>query len=258
MTRLVGLQRRIRAGLRVSLLRGWTLTTRSIAYGPADRQVLDVMRPRWPRDEPRPVVVTFHGGGWTEGSRESLVDRVCRRYLERGFVVVNVEYRRGIARASTDARRALEWTFEHVEWHGGDRDRVIVTGESAGAHIALLAAFACSPRIRAAINFYAVTDLMRFLHDPCVLGADELRTLSPLDLVTPKVCPVLSIHGTADAIVPLDHTERLTRRLRQVGVDAEELIIEGGDHGDRGFTEPELDAIYERIFRFVRRAATSR
>ena len=200
---------------------------------------------------PRPVVVTFHGGGWTEGSRASLVDRVCRRYLEHGFVVVNVEYRAGLVPASADAIRALEWTFDHVAGHGGDPKRVFVTGESAGGHLALLAAFASGPRVRAVINFYAATDLIGYLHShtaPSVPTVDALRMLSPLELVTPEVCSVLSIHGTADPVVPLEHTSRLTRRLRQAGVQAEELIVEGGHHG---FAEPELDAIYERIFRFV-------
>lgn len=251
-TRVFGLPRWIRARIRRSLLPGWTHTSRSLAYGPADRQVLDVVRPRWPSDRPRPVVVTFHGGGWTEGSRASLVDRMCRRYLEHGFVVVNVEYRAGLAPASEDAIRALEWTFDHVASHGGDPDRVFVTGESAGGHLALLAAFTCGPRVRAVINFYAATDLVGYLHActaPAVPTVDALRTLSPLYLVRPDVCSVLSIHGTADAVVPLDHTSRLTRRLRQAGVAAEELIVDGGRHG---FTEAELDAIYERIFRFVR------
>lgn len=226
--------RRIRAGVR---LWSWT-ETRTFSYGRDTRQVLDVMRPRR-HAEPQPVMVVFHGGGWIEGERAWVVDRICRRYLERDFTVVNVEYRRGVAPACEDAIRALEWTFSHV-----DPTRVFVTGESAGAHIGLVAAFT-SRRVRAAVNFYGATDLVGYLQSR---SDASLRKLSPVELVTPESCPVLSIHGTADLIVPIDHASRLTRRLREVGVEAQELIVEGAGHG---FTDAQLDGIYERVFRFV-------
>lgn len=239
------------ARLRAGLLPAWTRTARALPYGPDARQVLDVMRPRWPGAAPRPVVVALHGGGWTAGSRAALVVRVCRRYLERGFLVVNVEYRGELAAAAADASCALEWTFDRVASYGGDPARVFVTGESAGAHLALVAAFKCRRRVRAAINFFAVTDLVGYLraHDPFALGADEQRRLSPLELVTPEVCPVLSIHGTADTVVPLHHALALTRRLHRAGVAAQQLIVDGGGHG---FTEAQLDTAYAAIFRFVR------
>ncbi|HMG12972.1 MAG TPA: prolyl oligopeptidase family serine peptidase, partial [Gemmatimonadaceae bacterium] len=124
----------------------------------------------------------------------------------------------------------------------------------AGAHLALLAAFSSARRVRGVVNFYGVTDLTSFAHAraddslPGDNGQAVLQRLSPLELVGPHVCPVLSIHGTADTMVPVDHTRRLTRRLRDAGVQAEEILVDGGDHG---FEERELDTVYQQVFRFV-------
>jgi acetyl esterase/lipase len=253
-SRLVrGVLRRVNTRIRIALRPAWIHAFTS-AYGPDPGQQLDVLQPRWPRHE-KPLVVVFHGGGWSSGSRASMMERVCRRYLVRGFTVVNVGYRYGLVRASEDAVRALDWVMTETDAHGADPGRVFVTGESAGAHLALLAALP-RPRIRGVINFYAVTDLTVFPHaraDDSVPTGDleaTLRRLSPLELVRPDSPPVLSIHGTADDLVPLEHTSRLTRRLRQTGVAAEEIIVEGGGHG---FPEPWLDAIYARVFRHLAR-----
>jgi acetyl esterase/lipase len=247
------LVRRVETRIRALLLPRWTRTRRA-AYGPDPRQQLDIMQPLGPFRRPRRVAVVFHGGGWRGGSGQSMVYRVCQRYLARGFMVVNVEYRLGVVPASDDAIRALAWVFGNVTHFGGDSERVIVTGESAGAHLALLAAFSSARRVRGVVNFYAVTDLSSFAHaraDESVRDDDGqavLQRLSPLELVRPHVCPVLSIHGTADTMVPLDHTQRLTRRLQDAGVQTQEILVDGGNHG---FEEPELDAVYKQVFRFV-------
>jgi len=212
------------------------------------------MQPRGPFRRSRRVAVVYHGGGWRDGSRQSTVYRVCRRYLARGFIVVNVEYRFGVVPASEDAVHALAWVFSNIVQFGGDSELVIVTGESAGAHLALLAAFSSARRVRGVVNFYAVTDLTSFAHAradeslPRDNGQAVLQRLSPLELVGPHVCPVLSIHGTADTMVPVDHTQRLTRRLRDAGVQAEEILVDGGDHG---LEEHELDTVYQQVFCFV-------
>jgi acetyl esterase/lipase len=252
-SRLVrGVARRVNTRIRTALRPAWVHSI-TRAYGSDPGQQLDILQPRWPRRE-KPVAVVFHGGGWSSGSRASMMERVCRRYLVHGFTVVNVGYRHGVVPASEDAISALDWVMANTDAHGGDPGRVFVTGESAGAHLALLAAFTRSG-IQGVINFYAVTDLTGFAHaraDDSIPAGDleaTLRRLSPLELVRPDSPRVLSIHGTADELVPLEHTTRLTRRLRQAGIAAEEIIVEGGGHG---FPEPWLEAIYARVFRFAR------
>lgn len=239
----------------------WVETLADVAYGPFPENRLDIMRPRGSSQAPRPAVIVFHGGAWERGSREEMREHVCGRYLARGFVVVNVEYRHGIAPATEDAIRAVEWFCKHASSYGGDPLRVVVTGESAGGHLALIAAFRSESHIAAVVNFYGVADLMAALGMPYVrealpadvpAGVAEFAAgkLSPVTWVRPGLCPVLSIHGTADDTVPLNQSERLTEKLRSVGGDAELAPVAGGGHG---FSPAEQEIAYLAVFDFLRR-----
>ena len=246
-----------RVGLRLRLLalpirsKAW----RSIAYGEKPGQELDIIRPRFALRRILPVVIVFHGGGWRKGRRDQTVGRICRRYIEQGFLVVNVGYRcEGVVPASADARLALDWVIKHVSQFSGDSEHLVVTGESAGGQLALLVACDMPERMRAAVNFYAPTDLDLSVAETEYAslppsGAEEiLRQLSPIHRVKPGMCPVLSIHCLGDPLVPVEHTRRLTSHLVKSGVNAEQVILEGNDHG---FTEVQLEGIYQRVFSFL-------
>ncbi len=103
----------------------------------AERCRLDVYRPLGMTGFS--TVVWFHGGGLTEGSKE-----VPEHLRNAGIAVVAVNYRL-TPRAATsdciaDAAAAIAWTLAHVEQYGGDPRRVFLSGHSAGAYLALMAA----------------------------------------------------------------------------------------------------------------------
>ena len=91
-------------------------------------------------DGPHPVVVYYHGGGWTIGDAVS-DDPFCRDLCDRtGALVVSVDYRHGpeapFPAAADDAWAALRWVAEHAVELGGDPDRIAVAGWSAGGNLA--------------------------------------------------------------------------------------------------------------------------
>ena len=100
--------------------------------------MLDVYTPATPG--PHPTIVHIHGGGWTGGTKESVVLRVMP-YLEMGFAVVNATYR--LARVSEapaaveDCRCALRWVIQNAKEYNLDVNRLVVMGYSAGGHLAL-------------------------------------------------------------------------------------------------------------------------
>jgi acetyl esterase/lipase len=100
---------------------------------------LDVITTGQP--SPRPVVVYFHGGGWVQGDKEGVLLRTLP-YLAWGMDVVNVEYRiasQALAPAAVeDGRCALHWVADHARDYGFDPTKIVVAGESAGGHIALM------------------------------------------------------------------------------------------------------------------------
>src|SRR2546425_4979473 len=89
---------------------------------------------------PHPTVMFIHGGGWINGSKEGSVLSLLP-YMEMGFAVVNVEYRLGrvsLAPAAVeDCRCALRWVIQHAKEHNFDTSKIVVTGSSAGGHLAL-------------------------------------------------------------------------------------------------------------------------
>ncbi|MFB6270558.1 MAG: alpha/beta hydrolase [Halobacterium sp.] len=90
--------------------------------------------------ESAPVVVFYHGGGWTLGTLDS-IGGVCRELAARAdCVVVSVDYRLApehpFPAAHDDAYAALEWTVENATAFGGDPETVSVAGTSAGGNLA--------------------------------------------------------------------------------------------------------------------------
>lgn len=106
-----------------------------------------------------PVLVFYHGGGFVWGSIE-VFDRYCRKIAkETGTVLVSVDYRLApehpFPGAVLDSYNALEWVYEHIEDYGGDPQKIMVMGESAGGNLAavmpLMSRDSCGPDISAQI-----------------------------------------------------------------------------------------------------------
>lgn len=242
---------------------------------------LDVYRPH-SSTAPVPVVMMIHGGGWIISNKEDYV-LTAGPYLAMGFAVVNVEYRLGkvsLAPAAVeDCQCALRWIGVHAREYNFDLDKVIVTGPSAGGHLALTtgmipasAGFAneCAnlsgpndpgPRVAAIINLFGITDIADLLAGPNLrtyavtwLGGqsgreDLAKRLSPLTYVRPGVPPVLTIHGDADPTVPYSHAVRLHQALDKAGVRNQLLTIHGGGHG--GFTAEQDLLVFETTRSFL-------
>lgn len=224
-----------------------------------------------------PTVLYIHGGGWTQGSKETSFNKILP-YLEMGWNVVNIEYR--LARVSQapgaveDCLCALRWVGANAAQHHIDLTRLVTTGDSAGGHLALTTAMIpesaglerqCPgvplPKVAAVVDWYGIADVNDLLEGPNMrtyavtwLGsrldrAEVARRLSPLEYVRAGLPPVLMIHGDADPVVPYQHSLRLKAALEKVGVKAELHTVPGGKHG--GFSAPENVAVYGAIRQFL-------
>jgi acetyl esterase/lipase len=246
----------------------------------------DIYRPS-PSAGANPTIITMHGGGWVEGTKEDY-NLVVLPYLERGFSVVNISYRLGriaLAPAAVeDARCAVRWVITNAAKYGFDPARLIVMGWSAGGHLALTdgllpvsAGFdntcptddsvrwgsgeQAEVKVAAVVNWYGITDVADLLDGPNAkhyasewLGSrsDRLelaRRVSPLQYVRAGIPPVLTIHGDADPYVPYSHAVRLHAALDKAGVVNRLVTVKGGGHGD--FTRPQRREAYDALFHFL-------
>jgi acetyl esterase/lipase len=232
---------------------------------------------------PQPTLFYIHGGGWTGGTKEAAFMAVVP-WLEMGWSVVNVEYR--LAKIShapaavEDCLCALREVLRHASEYHFDPSRIVVSGDSAGGHLALMVGFTpdsagldreCPPndpkvglpKVAAIVNWYGITDVVDLLDGPnrkayavAWLGSapnrEEIaRRVSPLTYVRPGLPPVLSIQGDADPTVPYSHSLRLQEALKKANVDTELITIPGGKHGM--FTPAERTRIYQGIRAFLDR-----
>jgi acetyl esterase/lipase len=233
-----------------------------------------------------PLVVFMHGGGWVEGRKESSVLHLLP-YLQMGFAVANVGYRLGrvspAPAAVEDTRCALRWLSRRAKEYKLDMAKVVLTGASAGGHLALITGMlptghafdrACAtddstrwvsgsePALPVAvvINHFGISDVEDLLSGPNAkhyaiewLGAAPARealarSVSPLHYVRPGLPAIFSVHGDADALVPYAHSTRLHEALAKAGVVNELVTVRGGGHGNFSPAEHQRIALAMRAF----------
>ena len=228
---------------------------------------------------PQPTLVYIHGGGWVFGTKETSVLQFLP-FLERGWRVVNVEYRMASTAtapaAVEDTRCALRWVFRNAKQWNFDTTKIVLTGHSAGGHLSLITGMLpegtgldnqCHGEeklsVAAVINWYGITDVNDLiqganLKNYAVMwvgsradGAEVARRVSPLTYVRQGLPPVLTIHGDRDDVVPYSHAVRLHDALEREKIPNQLFTIRGGGHG--GFTQAEYVRSYETIWDFLRR-----
>jgi acetyl esterase/lipase len=223
---------------------------------------------------PQPTVIYFHGGFWVAGAKEgSLIP-----WMEMGWNVVNVEYRLGrqaLAPAAVeDCLCALRFLNNQAKTYNIDTGRIVVTGESAGGHLALTTgilpesegldrecAGAPLARVAAIINWFGITDVADVIEGAHAANAAKqwmgsmpnrleiARRVSPLTYVRPGLPPILTIHGDQDPVVPYQHAVQLHAALSKVDSPNQLITISGGRHG--GFTPEERTRIFVALREFL-------
>ncbi len=214
-------------------------------------QTLDLFVPAGPG--PFPLLISFHGGGWHAGSKETGGISLARRRCRRGSPWRGVDYRfiqdapfRRRSTTATPPSSSCGTTPPNTTW---TPDHVGVIGHSAGAHLAALMAatgdgttFSNGPvsvRVQAAVCWSGPFDMDRergnwpkemFMwnaKDPVnkwffpggAYDADLARKASPASYVHAGMPPMLILHGDSDKTVPLGQAQAFADALKAAGVD---------------------------------------
>src|SRR5262245_60436348 len=112
-------------------------------YGPHERNILDLWRAK--SDNPTPLVVFIHGGGFRGGSKEALSPALLERLLANGISVMAINYRLSpevsFPAHYMDSARAIQFARSKAKAWNLDPKRVGATGGSAGAGTSLWIGF---------------------------------------------------------------------------------------------------------------------
>lgn len=237
---------------------------------------LDVYSPR--ATGPVPTVLFFHGGGYRLASKKENSVLSLLPYVQMGWNAINVEYRPtnvALAPAAVeDARCAVRWAVQNAKEYNIDVNKIVVTGQSAGGHLALMAGLAPASagfdrncpaadplKVAAVVNWYGITDFVPLVDDPSRTYAmtwignqpnykQVAAQVSPVTYASRAGLPaVITIHGDADPTVPYDQAPKLFDALKKAGGQTELVTIPGGRHG--GFDREQMLRAFSAIEAFL-------
>ena len=249
----------------VSGLQAQTNVLRDIQYGTRhDRQKLDIYLPDSNSSRSLPCFIFIHGGGWSRGDKAMVQQLPLKEIIQAGYAVASMNYEltsrtnKCWPRNLEDCRQAVNYLREHAEEYGLDPNRFILSGASAGGHLALMAAYTWQDTsisgvqpdpgdagfIRGVVALFPVCDLTLFMKgfpsahwgDPIMpesyaANPELYRQGSPAEHVCKGNPPTLFVYGTDDTTVEGDlHSGALAKRLNEAGAVAEQLPVSGAGH----------------------------
>lgn len=220
-----------------------------------------------------PLVVYVHGGAWRAGTK---ADGVPMFLVDAGFAVASLEFRQ-----TTDApfpanvhdiKAGIRFLRAKAAEYGYDTDKVLITGASSGAHLAVLVGVTngdaqlegdvgdypdSSSDVQAILSYFAATDLTTILSlsTPFGVGVREpaLKLLlgdlpdavpelaqqaSPVYHVDASDPPLLLLHGDRDPQMPVNQSLQMLGKYEEFGLDVDFIPVHGAAHGGPLFNEP--------------------
>ncbi|MBD3884378.1 alpha/beta hydrolase [Phormidium tenue FACHB-886] len=200
-----------------------------------------------------PTIVTIYGGGWQSGKPTQ--DEFFNRYMAaQGYTVVAIDYRHApqfrFPAQLDDVKTALAYIRTNADRLEADINRLVLMGRSAGAHLAMLAAYPPgSPAVRAVVNYYGPVDLTVGYNDSpqpdpldtrallrSLLGGtpaevpDLYRAASPATYVRGNLPPSLLVYAGRDHVVQAKFGRDLRDRLTATGSQVVYIELPWSEH----------------------------
>lgn len=262
-----------------------------VPYGDDPKQKMNIYLPE-NGDCLFPVIFFIHGGGWQSGSKNDTQVRPFLHGINRGYAVISCGYRllpdTCYPGNLFDIKAALRFISQHGEKYNLDSTRIAISGASAGAHLALMAAFTqgqpafeggdtrLAPKLLAVVDQFGPTDFLNEnvhfeesgyprMNPPSAPGkgtaamllrADSSKNpelcsfLSPINNIHSNIPPTLILHGKYDPMVPYKQSVTLFDKINAVcGAGRAKIII--SDDCTHADTKYENEPYTTEIFTFL-------
>jgi len=279
------------------------VTYENVVYKTIDEESLtiDILMPTRNVYDTVPVVIYIHGGNFTGGDKSDLTkdirEDMVPEILDAGYAIVTVNYRllnenRHFPTCIVDVKDAIRYIYFVSETYNFDETNLGLWGNSAGAYIALTAAYSPSGNyygdyelrsestdVNYVIDFYGPTEIST-MKDIQTMNTDELietqtlldtlfggiydvYDLSPADYTTMSVhdplsyvsndtVPTFIIHGVIDDQVNINQSRILMTKLDEYDIDYEPYEILGGEHGLINVSPATKEVIITNVLNFIK------
>lgn len=219
------------------------------------------------KDDERPAIVFFFGGGWVGGRPDQFFPQ-CEYLSRRGMVAISAEYRvrkrHGVTpyECVTDGKSAVRWVRKHADKLGIDPKRIAAGGGSAGGHVAACTGVVegleqegedkdISSRPNAMVLFnpalyLAETEELMKRLGPRLEGKDPER-ISPYHHVDKKEPPTIIFHGKADKTVPIETARTFRDAMEKAGNRCKLVEYKDEGHGFFNYGRGDGKAFYKTM-----------
>jgi acetyl esterase len=203
---------------------------------------------------PFPAAILVHGGGWIRGDRRTEMEPLFQPLTRARIAWFSIDYRLAkdpisFGVAIRDVEAAVEFLVEHAAEYNIDPAHIALVGESAGGHLAAMAALKPDLPVKTVVALYAPTNLASLFQNVGLIPdavreninsgfwgniiVARLSQLSPVDHLHRNMPPFLLIHGTHDPLVPFQQSRDMCARMKALGNTCEVYPVDGGGHGMR-------------------------
>lgn len=212
-------------------------------YGDNPRQTLDVYTPDVANGSQNswPIIVFFYGGGWDSGSKE-IYTWAGRALAALGYVVIIPDYRivpEVVYPAFLDdCAMAVNYAYQHAHGWGGDKDRLVLMGHSAGAYNAAMLALDARfkmPKLSAVVGISGPYDFYPF-DVPAAKAAfgnwPKGEETQPIFYARALKTPFLLLQSRSDIVVRTKNATALEAALKSLNTPVTLKLYDGVSHQD--------------------------
>jgi arylformamidase len=213
----------------------------NISYGSSKKQTLDVYLPNDPKNAP--ILIMVHGGAWKIGDKEhsKVVTNKVNRWVFKGAIFVSVNYRllpeADPLKQADDVASAISYVQSHASGWGGDTNKIVLMGHSAGAHLVSLVSAdytkysGLKPWLgtvsldSAAMDVVSVMSAKHYGFYDEAFGSDKAywESVSPYHRLGSSSLPLLMVCSTLRPDKPCKNAEHFEQKAKSISIKTQIL-----------------------------------